>query len=71
MTFSFRASNFEEYWTEYILATALSIRNLVQSDPERLAAIKLDAEQSARKFLGGNGVAIFPWQVLIATAVQD
>jgi ubiquinone/menaquinone biosynthesis C-methylase UbiE len=66
-TFEYKAGTFEDYWSDYLSTTAASIRARIVSDPEKLANIKSEAEDRARKFLNEKEI-VFPWEVLIATA---
>ncbi len=66
--YSYDAGTFEQYWSDYLSTTAASIRSKIQAAGEKtVLEIKERARESARHFTN-NGVIIFPWDVLIATA---
>ncbi|MGH9992599.1 MAG: class I SAM-dependent methyltransferase [Nitrososphaera sp.] len=64
------AGTFEEYWSDYLSTTALSIRDKIESNSEKLLLIKSEAERTSRSFSGKDGTLTFPWEVLIATALR-
>jgi ubiquinone/menaquinone biosynthesis C-methylase UbiE len=65
--FEYPAGTFEQYWSDYLSTTAVSIRSRIEADAEKLAAIKAEAREIAKKF-ESRGAINFPWQVLVATA---
>jgi ubiquinone/menaquinone biosynthesis C-methylase UbiE len=67
--FEYRAGTFEQYWSDYLSTTAVSIRSRIEADSAKLSAIKAEAYEIAKQFEVGGAIN-FPWQVLIATAVQ-
>lgn len=69
-TFEYEAGTFEDYWSDYMVTTAASIRGRIMSDPKTLAIIKSEAEDRARAFLNEKNRIVFPWEVLIATALH-
>ncbi len=70
-TFEYKAGTFEDYWSDYLITTAASIRTRIVSNPKKLTNIKSEAEDRARNFLDENEMIVFPWAVLIATARYD
>jgi hypothetical protein len=67
--FEYEAGTFEQYWVRYLATTANAIRKRLESNQPKLDLIKAEAEKRAKKF-ATKGQIIFPWQVLIATAVS-
>ncbi|HEV8404700.1 MAG TPA: class I SAM-dependent methyltransferase [Nitrososphaera sp.] len=68
--YEYEAGTFEEYWSDYMSTTANSIRAIIESKGAGvLSAIKAESETKAQKFVKGGNI-LFPWQVLIATAIQ-
>lgn len=66
-TFSCEAGTFEQYWQDYMSATASAIRSKIESNADVVKVIKEDARQHAGQFVKGGAID-FPWDVLIATA---
>lgn len=67
--FEYEAGTFEKYWQDFMSTTALSIRSRIESNHEIMLAIRSDAEEKSQSF-GNAGLIIFPWEVLLATAVN-
>lgn len=67
--FSYDAGAFEQYWSDYMSTTAASIRPRIEADKDVVSAIRNEAEARARQYTR-NGSITFPWDVLIATAVN-
>jgi hypothetical protein len=67
--FSYDAGTFEQYWSEYMSTTAASIRSKIEADRDVASAIRKESEVRARQYTR-NGAITFPWDVLVATAVN-
>jgi ubiquinone/menaquinone biosynthesis C-methylase UbiE len=68
--FDYDAGSFSEYWADYMATTAASIRARIEAKgPDAVAEIRKEAEERAQSYLQ-DGVIRFPWDVLIATAVN-
>lgn len=68
--FDYDAGSFSEYWSDYMATTASSIRTRIEAKGERVVSeIRKEAEERAQNYLQ-NGAIRFPWDVLVATAVN-
>ena len=68
-TFLYKAGTFDEYWSDYMLTTANSIRSIIESKgTHMLSTIKEDSKVGANRFTDNTGTLSFPWDVLITTA---
>ena len=67
--YQYEVAGFEEYWSDYLSTTAVSIRARIESDPEKMQAIRSEAQERSRAFMKKDGVFSFPWEVHIATAM--
>lgn len=68
--FDYDAGSFSEYWSDYMATTASSIRARIEAKGEQVVSeIRREAEERAQKYLQNGGIR-FPWDVLVATAVN-
>jgi ubiquinone/menaquinone biosynthesis C-methylase UbiE len=65
--FSYEPGTFEEYWEDYMLSTANSIKSKIESHGQQIMdSIKHDAKKNALEY-ERNGKLFFPWTILIAS----
>jgi len=68
--FSYEVETFEEYWQDYMHSTANSIRPKIESYGDKaVTQIKMEAKQNVSRY-EKDGRIIFPWLVLIASAIK-
>lgn len=68
--FEYRAGLFRQYWSDYMSSTARSMRSKIEArGPEVIDKIRKEAEEISEKY-ADTGSIVFPWDVLIATAVN-
>lgn len=68
--FEYEAGSFGEYWSDYISTTAASIRSRIEAKgPQVVEEIRKEAKERSWKYTE-NGLITFPWDVLVATAVN-
>jgi ubiquinone/menaquinone biosynthesis C-methylase UbiE len=68
--FEYRAGLFGEYWSDYMSSTAHSIKSKIETKgPQIVEEIRREAEERSKKYTDVD-VIVFPWDVLIATAVN-
>lgn len=68
--FEYEAGSFSDYWTDYTSTTAASIRSKMEAKgPQVVEKIREEAEKRSRRY-SNNGSIVFPWDVLIAKAVN-
>ena len=67
--FQYTAGKFSEYWNNYINCTANSIKEIIKKDTRKYIKIKNNARENVKQYLKNN-VIVFPWEILIITAVN-
>lgn len=68
--FDYDAGSFSEYWSDYMATTAASIRSRIEAKgPKVVSEIRKEAEERAEGYVQ-NGSVQFPWDILIAAAVN-
>lgn len=68
--FDYDAGRFSDYWSDYMATTASAIRARIEAKGERtVSEIRAESEEKAQKFMENGGIR-FPWDVLVATAVN-
>lgn len=66
--FVYNAGTFEQYWNNYMLTTANSLKKIIHDcEEDVLANIKHDSEIEIKRYLKDKKI-IFPWQVIISVA---
>lgn len=69
--FSYNAGTFDDYWSDYMSTTAASIRSRIEAKGDKVVAvIRKEAREAAEPFIR-NGEVKFPWEVLVATGVNQ
>ena len=67
--FSYDAGAFDDYWSDYMSATAASIRSKIEAKGDRVVeAIREEARKKAESFVRNDNTIRFPWDVLVAAA---
>lgn len=68
--FEYEVGSFAEYWSDYMSTTAASIRSKIEAKGEPvMEEIRKEAEEKSEKYTESSAL-VFPWDVLIATAVN-
>ena len=68
--FQYKPGTFEDYWRYYFTNLTTPLKKKFKSlDSRQFVAMKKMAEKNTRRFTK-NGKIIFPWKVLILTAVN-
>lgn len=68
--FEYGAGSFSEYWSDYMSTTAASIRSKIEAKgPQIVEEIRKEAEERSKRYTR-DGSIVFPWDVLVATAVN-
>lgn len=70
LVFEYRAGSFDDYWSDYMSTTAVSIRSKIEAKGSHVVEeIRSEAEERSKRYTDNDSL-VFPWDVLVATAVN-
>lgn len=71
LNFEYKPGTFEDYWRDYFVNLTTPLKKKFKSlDSRQFVAMKKMIEKNTRRFIK-NGKIIFPWKILILTAVNQ